>query len=106
MRLLKTSSSNDQEGRRTTLELHEFPNAPEAYAILSHTWGGRRDEVLFAELLRICDQDALQDDSVLVVNLAEGPGLRLTAKRGWNKIDSSLRQAWKDGYQWLWADTA
>ena len=93
-------------GDYSTIELHEFPTAPDRYAILSHTWGKRQDEVLFAELLLQADQDLLLDQNIISVDLTSMNGRRLTQRKGWRKLDLALKQASKDAHQWLWIDTA
>lgn len=63
-------------------QLKEFTgNKIPEYAILSHTWGD--DEVLFSDL---CNRSG-----------------RL--RRGFWKLEYTVWQARKDGYQWVWIDT-
>ncbi|EME44182.1 hypothetical protein DOTSEDRAFT_172260, partial [Dothistroma septosporum NZE10] len=87
MRLIRTGPYPPGDQPKLELhdiELHELQLQNQQYAILSHTWGELKDEILFADL---------------------EPGLSLKKKSAWNKIETSLDQARRDGLQWLWADT-
>ncbi|KAF2461926.1 heterokaryon incompatibility protein-domain-containing protein [Lineolata rhizophorae] len=65
-----------------TLQLAEFPEPPPHYAILSHTWGN--SEVSFEEFQR--------------------PELA-RKKEGYSKIWNCCRQAFSEGYKYVWIDT-
>lgn len=70
-----------------TLKLESFAdhrNAPD-YAMLSHTWGGPGDEVLFQEMENITEATK--------------------EKKGWKKIEYTCRQAKEDGVEYAWVDT-
>jgi hypothetical protein len=68
-----------------TLELHEFTAEDKIprYAILSHTWGDRNDEVTYQDW-----------------NTPQREG-----KIGFEKISFCCLQARRDGLQWAWVDT-
>lgn len=87
------------------IELHELQLQNQQYAISSHTWGELKDEVLFADLINTCDSEIRQNFRYISVDLTQEPGLSLKSKLAWNKIETSLDQARRDGLQWLWADT-
>ena len=68
----------------TTRRLRSFTherNIPKGYAILSHTW--EDEEVTFEEI---------HTDAV-------------TSKKGYSKIEYACRQAFRDGYSYVWIDT-
>lgn len=69
-----------------TLRLEEFPANPPAYAILSHTWGSKNDEVLYID--------------IKTNGLAGCP-----EKAGKLKIEGCCRQAKEDGLEYAWIDT-
>src|SRR5882724_4313234 len=54
------------------------------YAILSHTW--ENEEITFDDV-----ENLLQPE--------------LQKRKGYNKLSSAIRQATRDGYEYLWADT-
>jgi hypothetical protein len=77
MRLLKIEASGD-------LGLDELDsNKTQPYAILSHVWGGKDQEVTFTDLVD-----------------KTGKG-----KVGYEKIEFCAQQARKDGIEYLWVDT-
>lgn len=61
------------------------------YAILSHTW--EQDEVTFEEMV-----DASESSDPELVR-------QIRSKAGYIKIQQAARQAWLDGYQYIWVDT-
>jgi hypothetical protein len=77
MRLLQLQGSG-------SFSLVEFQgnNVP-AYAILSHTWGPKNEEVIYQDLLS---------------GIGEG-------KSGYRKLTFCAKQAAKDGLQYIWIDT-
>jgi hypothetical protein len=106
MWLLKTGTHVPGQPLKLELHHHEGIEAlSEAYAILSHTWGKIKDEVLFEDLLRNCDSAIRQDEGYISVDLSTDPAASIMRKRGWFKIGAALNQARNDGHGWLWADT-
>lgn len=87
MRLIDTS----------TLILHEFfdSDIPQ-YAILSHTWGP--EEVSFQEWVDLTDTDGCQCGK-------SQRREKIQSKAGYQKVVACCRQAQKDHFQYLWADT-
>jgi hypothetical protein len=83
MRLLK----QDEDGELTITSFHENELPP--YAILSHTWGGDTDEVIFADLLES--------------NNKAKHGYR--KKPGYKKIRLCGKQAHRDELLYFWVDT-
>ncbi|CAK3996492.1 Hypothetical predicted protein [Lecanosticta acicola] len=105
MRLLK--SGPFVSGDPATLELHEFRDRKEPrYAALSHLWAEAQDEVLFADLLPHCDPAVKLREGHLAVDLSQEPAASLRQKPGWPKLAFALEQAYEDGKDWLWLDTA
>src|ERR1700760_1117571 len=82
MRLLKRAENGE-----LTLTKDLIHNIP-PYAILSHTWGGDEEEVVFEDFV-------------------EGSRLSSSAqsKAGYRKIQFCGEQATRDGYQHFWVDT-
>lgn len=77
MRLLQLST----EG---TLSFEDFDDvSTPAYAILSHTWGANRDEVILEDVIKGTAQ----------------------SKPGFHKVRFCGRQAAKDGLEYFWVDT-
>ncbi|KIM59630.1 hypothetical protein SCLCIDRAFT_125796, partial [Scleroderma citrinum Foug A] len=60
------------------------------YAILSHRWIGQ--EVEYDEIVELAKMDKERRD-------------KIRQRDGYRKIVESCKQAEKDGYEWLWADT-
>lgn len=87
------------------LELHQREDTSEPYAILSHTWGKLKDEILFEDLARYCDPEIRQSEGYFSVDFRQGPGAVLRQRAGWRKIEAAIKQARADGKDWLWADT-
>lgn len=58
------------------------------YAILSHRWLAAKEEVLFRDIDNKVSKEMLK------------------AKEGWKKLQWCREQAARDGYQYVWADTA
>lgn len=104
MRLLK--SGPFVSGDPPTLELHEFRDRRERYAALSHTWASSQDEIVFSDLLSNCDQTIKRRDGYICVDLSQEPASSLLQKPGWAKLAFALEQAYEDGKDWLWIDTA
>lgn len=102
MWLLKTPP---RTGIPSTLELHQRQSSQEPYAILSHTWGPLKDEILFEDLIRYCDRTIRQNEGYISVDYRLEPGVSLRNKPGWLKVEASIKQARADGYGWVWADT-
>jgi hypothetical protein len=75
------------------LESFEGDDVPE-YAVLSHTWGPAREEILFQDL---------QGD--LAWDLTTGPPQDSPKAVGWSKLDSACRQSHASGLQYIWIDT-
>ena len=92
-------------GTPSSLELHQRESDQEPYAILSHTWGQLKDEVLFEDVVTYCDQTVRQNEGYILVDYRQGPGAVLRNKKGWLKIDASIKQARADGFGWVWIDT-
>jgi hypothetical protein len=61
-------------------------NVP-AYAILSHTWGKKEEEVILQDMEAGADMT------------------RVVSKAGWKKIEFCAKQAATDGLQYFWVDT-
>ncbi|GAB7365793.1 hypothetical protein MBLNU230_g7126t1 [Neophaeotheca triangularis] len=59
----------------------------EKYAILSHRWFARGEDILLADVLA-----GREDASV-------------KHKKGWTKLDYGMQQAKKDGFEFIWIDT-
>jgi hypothetical protein len=83
MRLLK----QDEDGGLTITSFHENELPP--YAILSHTWGGDTDEVIFADLVGSS-------------NKAKHGYMK---KPGYKKIRLCGKQAHRDELLYFWVDT-
>jgi hypothetical protein len=69
--------------RTQQLELFNGNDIPE-YAILSHTWGEDKDEVLFEDVVPIKAN---------------------ATKKGWKKIDAACTQTVRDKFKYIWVDT-
>jgi hypothetical protein len=75
-----------------TRQLHEFPQNPPEYAILSHRW--------------IDDQEVcLQDWEAHIAN-PEPATIQIKCRSGFNKIQNACVEAQRRSLEWLWADTA
>lgn len=77
MRLLECNDAG--QIRLTQNFIDDIPK----YAILSHTWGAKEDEVSFLELM-------------------DGTG---KSKPGYRKIQFCANRAWRDGLRFTWVDT-
>jgi len=62
------------------------------YAILSHRWLEDAAEVKYEEMVGLANMDTEKRDEI-------------RNRDGYQKIFRSCKQAKKDGYEWLWADT-
>lgn len=79
--------------RAETLRFEDFigEDIPE-YAILSHRW--EQDELSYQDMCRVIEHGKV------------APGMRhIREKQGFRKIHKFSRQALKDGYEYVWADT-
>lgn len=78
--------------------LREFnQDDPPPYAILSHTWGAKHNEVTFQDVekyQKISKEYPLSPYSTVV-----------SSKFGYKKLKGCCRQALRDGINWVWADT-
>jgi hypothetical protein len=80
--LSRTTTLGPTNGFSLTEELNDSDEVP-PYAVLSHTWGKKKDEVTFRDML-------------------EGSGMD---KLGYEKIRFCANQAERDGLHYFWVDT-
>ncbi|KAI6030062.1 heterokaryon incompatibility protein-domain-containing protein [Pisolithus marmoratus] len=99
MRLLHVRTLLDlEEGKRVGPEAYILKELADEdlerveYGILSHCWGAIEDEVQYKEM------DAL-------IRMGGAARKKLRQRSGYQKIQKSCEEAWKDGLAWLWVDT-
>lgn len=88
-----------------TRELKEFTTSEgiPPYAILSHRWGAKDDEISWRDMFRfgrhsnkVCAPPAPEKVERCV---------RVTDKKAWPKVDTCCKMAKQEGLDWVWIDT-
>jgi hypothetical protein len=70
-------------------------NHPPPFAILSHTWGGDEDEIVYHDVAHHRGGSPADYEAQA----------KLRSRHGYKKVDFCLRQAARDGLQNVWIDT-